>query len=76
MFKAHEKSSVLPPDFPSRASLPEFVLPEVLPTDPSALTALLIASVNAKIASDEQIAHLYEHIALAEAAYEKPVWNA
>src|SRR5208283_1102583 len=61
----HEKSSALPLDYRSRANLPEFILPDVLPTDPAALTALLIASVNAKIASDEHIAYLYEQIALA-----------
>jgi len=65
MLKAQEKSSVLPLDYRSRANLPEFILPDVLPTDPAALTALLIASVNAKIASDEHIAYLYEQIALA-----------
>lgn len=65
MLKAREKSSVLPLDYRSRANLPEFILPDVLPTEPAALTALLIAAVNAKIASDEHIAYLYEQIALA-----------
>jgi transposase len=59
MLKTPGKSSVLPPDFPSRESLPDFNLPDVLPEDSAALTALLIAAVNAKIAA-------YEHIALAE----------
>jgi len=59
MLKTLTKASVLPPDFPSRDRLPDFSLPDVLPTDPAALTALLIASFNAKIAA-------YEHIALAE----------
>lgn len=63
MLKAHEKSSVLPLDYRTRANLPEFTLPDVLPTDTAALTALLIAAVNAKIASDE-------HLAFAEVAYE------
>ncbi|MEI7457665.1 MAG: IS66 family transposase [Nitrosomonadales bacterium] len=70
MLKTHEKSSVLPPDYRSRSNLPEFVLPDVLPTDPTALTALLIACVNAKIASDEHITHAEKYIAYAEAAYE------
>lgn len=65
MSKPHEKSSVLPLDYRSRANLPEFVLPDVLPTDPAALTALLIASVNAKVALAEHITYLYEQIALA-----------
>ena len=65
MFKTHAKSSVLPLDYRSRANLPEFTLPDVLPTDPAALTALLIACINAKIASDEHITYLYEQIALA-----------
>ena len=65
MLKTHEKSSVLPLDYRSRANLPEFTLPDVLPTDPAALTALLIAAVNAKIAFAEHITHLYEQIALA-----------
>lgn len=70
MLKTREKSSVLPLDYRSRANLPEFVLPDVLPTDAAALTALLIASVNAKIAADEHIAHAEKYIVLAEAAYE------
>jgi transposase len=65
MLKTQAKSAALPRDYRSRANLPEFILPDVLPTDPAALTALLIASVNAKIASDEHIAFLYEQIALA-----------
>ena len=65
MLKAHEKSSVLPLDYRSRANLPEFTLPDVLPTDPAALTALLIAAVNAKIAFAEHVTYLYEQIALA-----------
>ena len=70
MLKTHEKSSVLPPDYRSGANLPEFVLPDVLPADPAALTALLIACVNAKIASDEHITRAEKYIAFAEAAYE------
>ena len=69
MLKAHEKSSVLPPDYRSKANLPEFTLPDVLPTDPAALTALLIACVNAKIASEE-------YIARAEVEYETRIANA
>ena len=65
MLKTHEKSSVLPLDYRSRANLPEFTLPDVLPTDPAALTALLIAAVNAKIAFAEHVTYLYEQIALA-----------
>ena len=65
MLKAREKPPALPLDYRSRANLPEFILPDVLPVEPAALTALLIAAVNAKIASDEHIAYLYEQIALA-----------
>lgn len=65
MLKTPEKPSVLPPDYRSRANLPEFVLPDVLPTDPAALTALLIAAVKTQIAFGEHIAHLYEQIALS-----------
>jgi transposase len=65
MLKAHEKSSVLPLDYRSRANLPEFALPDVLPTDPAALTSLLMACIKAKMASDEHITYLYEQIALA-----------
>ena len=65
MLKTQAKSAALPLDYRSRANLPEFILPDVLPTDPATLTTLLIASVNAKIASDEHIAFLYEQIALA-----------
>ena len=65
MLKAHKKPSALPLAYRSRADLPEFTLPDVLPTDPATLTALLIASVNAKIAFEEHITYLYEQIALA-----------
>ena len=65
MLKTYGKSSVLPLDYRSRANLPEFTLPDVLPTDPAALTTLLMACLNAKIASDEHITHLYEQIVLA-----------
>ena len=70
MLKTHDKSSVLPLDYRSRANLPEFTLPDVLPTDPAALTALLIASVNATAAAHEHITHAEKYIALAEAAFE------
>ncbi len=69
MLKTHEKPSVLPLDYRSRANLPEFTLPDVLPTDSAALTALLIACVNAKIASDECLAR-------AEVEYETLIANA
>ena len=70
MLKTVEKTSVLPPGFPSRSSLPDFVLPDVLPTDAIALTDLLIASVNSKVAAYEHIALTEKHIAHAEAAFE------
>jgi transposase len=70
MLKTVEKTSVLPPDFPSRDSLPDFVLPDVLPTDAMALTELLLASVNSKVAAYEHIALTEKHIAHAEAAFE------
>ena len=64
MLETRKKPAALPPNYRSRADLPEFTLPEVLPVDPATLTALLIASVSAKVASDEHIAYLYEQIAL------------
>lgn len=70
MLKTVEKPLVLSLDYRSRANLPEFTLPDVLPTDSAALTALLIASVDAKIAADEHITHAEKYIALAEAAFE------
>ena len=70
MLKTVKKPLVLPLDYRSRADLPAFTLPDVLPTDSAALTALLIASVDAKIAADEHITHAEKYIALAEAAFE------
>lgn len=64
MLETRKKPVVLPSNYRSRADLPEFTLPDVLPADPAALTALLIASVSAKAASDEHITYLYEQIAL------------
>jgi transposase len=69
MLETVEKTSVLPPDFPALSSLPEFVLPDVLPTDAMALTELLIASVNAKVAA-------YEHIALTKVAFDEHLAHA
>ena len=71
MLKTVEKTSVLPPDFPASSSLPDFVLPDVLPTDAIALTALLIASVNSKVAAYEHIALTEKHIALTQAAFDE-----
>ena len=71
MLKTVEKTSVLPPDFPARSSLPDFVLPDVLPTDAITLTALLIASVNSKVAAYEHIALTEKHIALTQAAFDE-----
>ena len=64
MLETRKKSVALPLNYRPRADLPEFTLPEVLPVDPATLTALLIASVSAKVASDEHITYLYEQIAL------------
>ena len=64
MLETRKKPAALPPNYRSRADLPEFTLPEVLPADPATLTALLIAAISAKAASDEHIAYLYEQIAL------------
>ena len=50
MLETVEKTSVLPPAFPSRDSLPDFVLPDVLPTDSAALTTLLFAAVQTQTA--------------------------
>jgi len=64
MLETRKKLVDLPLNYRSRADLPEFTLPDVLPVDPATLTALLIASVSAKVASDEHITYLYEQIAL------------
>lgn len=64
MLETRKKPADLPPNYRSRADLPEFTLSEVLPADPATLTALLIAAISAKAASDEHIAYLYEQIAL------------
>lgn len=63
MFEAPAKSSIPAPNYRAKADLPEFTLPDVLPTDPAELTALLMASVKAKLTADEHIAHLHERIA-------------
>lgn len=63
MFKPHKKTAILPKDYLIKAPLTEFVLPDVLPTDPAALTALLIASVKAKSALDEHVSDLNEELA-------------
>ena len=48
MLKTVEKPSDFPQDFNSNLTLPEFVLPDVLPADSTALTMLLLASVQAQ----------------------------
>ena len=67
MLETVEKPSVFPLDSTSGFTLPELVLPPILPTDVNALTALLLtvvqANANMKIAAQD-------HLIRAEVAYE------
>lgn len=67
MLETREKPSVSPSGFPTGFTLPELVLPPVLPTDASALTALLHSLI--KSHDDVKLA-AQDHLIRAEAAYE------
>ncbi len=73
MLETVEKPSVFPLDSTSGFTLPELVLPPILPTDVDALTALLLTVVQAN--ADMKIA-AQDRLVRAEMAYETRIANA